>query len=228
MEGLKELLEKVKEGTDIDDVLGQIIELHEDGISGLKRKNDELIGKVKRLKAGESSGDVDKLEEELAQYKDQAEKLTREKTRIERDYARKLEDLGGKLKSEAEFTSRLVVDRGLTDALIKAGIDEEHLPILREFHKSKVKLTDDREPLYTAADGEKPLADYLKTWAETEGKRYVKAPVHMGGPVIGKKGSFTGKDFSKMSLDEITAYAKTGPDQSAEVSEYLRNKKKGA
>jgi hypothetical protein len=209
---LGDILKGIGVGEDkLDDAMDKINEAIEarieEAVTKLKAKNGELIGKLKEAKRGAGDGpDLSDYEEKILELQDQMAKINKESSKKVQALEKELEQAKGMHQSESQAVARLVIDRGLTDALMASGVDEKHLPILREYHKARVQVIqegDERKAVYKAADGDKPLAEYLKTWAETEGKSYVKAPVHQGGPVFGGRvGSMSGK---KMTLTELSA-----------------------
>ena len=197
----------------LDDALEAINDLIEkqieEAVKGLKNKNGELIAKLKQAKR-EDSPDTSDLEDQIEALKSQLEKTVKESTRKIQQQEKELVEAKKGYESESAAVARLVIDRGLTDALIQSGADEKHLPILREYHRSKVKVVqdgDERRAVYEAADGEKPVADYMKAWLESDGKPYAKAPAHQGGPIVNRSapGPQTGKKLSLVEFQSLEA-----------------------
>jgi hypothetical protein len=209
---LGDILKGIGVGEDkLDDAMDKINEAIEarieEAVTKLKAKNGELIGKLKEAKRGAGDGpDLSDYEEKILDLQEQMAKINKESSKKVQTLEKELEQAKGMHQSESQAVARLVIDRGLTDALMASGVDDKHLPILREYHKARVQVIqegDERKAVYKAADGDKPLAEYLKTWSETEGKAYVKAPAHAGGPVFNARASST--TVKKLAFAEFKA-----------------------
>jgi len=106
---------------------------------------DELLGEVKTLRKGKQINpeDLEKLESEIETLKGNlttanGELKTAKKT---------AEDATKALQSEAGFTQKLLVENGLTDAFMKAGVkDQDYIDLLKAKHSSTAKVVNEIAP----------------------------------------------------------------------------------
>lgn len=151
---------------------------------GLSNKRDELLAEVKKLKAGR-----DIKPEDVAKLEDRIEALQGELGEAQKAAKTAIKDAEKAAKAldeERTQTNRLLVDNGLTDALVKAGVSN---PVHQKAAKALL-----REGVAIDADkalkvGDKALADYITEWAGgDEGKHFVAAPNAQGGGSQGGRG----------------------------------------
>jgi hypothetical protein len=194
-------------------------EEHETAIEGLKAKNKDLLTKLAKARTagGEGSAEeVTRLENELettqTTLRDTQSKLrTAERdlkaVTTERDTAAR------ELETETAFGRNMVVENGLTAALTEANVAPEFMDAAKAMlsGKATVKEVDGKREAF--AD-DKPLGEFVKTWAESDkGKVFVAAPNNAGGNAgestpAGQAGS---KKISEMNHVERTAhYNKVG------------------
>jgi hypothetical protein len=128
------------------------------------------------------------LEDEITRLK--AEKVNADKAAktatTDADKARKA------LEAAEGFTSKLLVDNGLTDALTKAGVTNPvHLKAAKALLAAQVQIVADGDSK-VARVGDKPLADFATAWAKgDEGKHFVAAAQNGGGGSGGGGGAPT-------------------------------------
>ena len=146
----------------------------------LVEKRDELLGEVKKLRKESAikPEDVEKLEAQLDESKSAYAKL-------ESDFklAKVASEKAAKaLETEASFNHRLLVENGLTDELTKAGVtNPAFLKAVKSTLAGNVTVVTEGDKRIAKA-GDKPLADYVKEWAQSdEGKHFVQAPNNNGG-----------------------------------------------
>lgn len=166
-------------------------------VDGLKKKRDELLGDKKTLKdqmkamqdqidainadkekveqeAAAKSGDINKVREQLeAKHKKDLEKII-----AERDTYK------NQLQSE-------IVDKGLTQALIKAKVKPDVMEAVVDHIKTKFKgeiVEKDGKPL-AQFDG-KTVEEFVAGWTQTDiGKNFVAADNNTGGGSNGANGN---------------------------------------
>jgi hypothetical protein len=84
-----------------------------------------------------------------------------------------------------------LIDNGLNDAMLKAGIKTEFMAAAKAMLKSQTKLLAENGQ-YSALMGEKPLNEAIAEWAAgDEGKHFVSAPANSGGGATGGNGNST-------------------------------------
>ena len=156
----------------------------EEATKGLSSKRDELLAEVKKLKQGRDikPEDVAKLEEQIDTLKEQLSEATKAAKQSAKDADKAIKELD----AERTQTNRLLVDNGLTDALVKAGVTNPvHQKAAKALLREGVALDADK----SLKVGDKALADYITEWAGgDEGKHFVAAPAISGGGSQGGRG----------------------------------------
>jgi hypothetical protein len=132
-----------------------------------------------------------------------------------KDQQKAFEQTKAALDSESGFTSKLLLDNGLTDALVKAGVATPFLPAVKAMLSSQAKIAIDGDTR-KAVIGDKDLSAFVTEWATSDdGKHYIAAPQNNGGGANGGSGS-TGQQvvsrstFDNMSHPERAIFAKSG------------------
>ena len=171
-----------------------------EAVDGLKAKNTELLGELKKLKKGSAvdPAEVEKLEATIEELKGKlttAEKSAKIATK-------EVETVRKQLESESSFNQRLLVDNGLTEALTKNGVVHPvHLKAAKALLEKSIKIDADGENK-VAKLGDKLLADAIKEWAGSdEGKHFVAAPGHAGGGAAGGNSGNGGAGAAKGKVD---------------------------
>jgi alanyl-tRNA synthetase len=169
-------------------------------VQPLIAKRDELLGEVKSLRKGKqiSPEDLEKLEAEIETLKGNLQTANSElKT------AKKVADETTKaLQSEAGFTQKLLVENGLTEAFMKAGVkDQDYIDLLKAKHGSIAKVVvdgDSRKVMF----GEKDMDTYLTEWKATDSaKKFISASNNTGGGTEGGQGGGNNKLAGKIDGD---------------------------
>lgn len=143
------------------------------------------------LRARAEGSDPAKLDERLAE----------QKTRLEAKFATDRQKLDGRIAKLDVTLRRVMVDDGLTKALLDAGIDKTFLPAAKALLKERgqIKLIEDDDAIQVFADDgvndRTPLSDYVRAWAgQDEGKPFITKPT--GGDAKGGDGArFTDNPF---------------------------------
>lgn len=176
---------------DSQEVKDAIAAAVEEATSGLKAKNAELLGKLKKAQQGSSidPAELQAVEQERDQLKAALDKANKDLKKAATD----LESLNKRAEAAEGFASRLLIDNGLTEALVKAGVTN---PIHQKAARAMLKEAgitlategDNRIPKV----GDKVLADYVKEWAAgDEGKHFVTATDANGGGAANGSGRTT-------------------------------------
>lgn len=197
----------------VQDALDEANETHESEIEGLRTKNRDLIGKLKKAREGADNGDsqaeVDRLELELGESNKalKAANKALKTAEVERDNHKSA------YESEAAVTRNLIVDNGLTDALVAANVAPHFLPAAKAMLASQVKLEADGDNR-KAVIGDKSLSDYVKEWSQGDlGKHYIAAPANGGGGSSGGGASGGSKKIMEMSEPErVQHFNKVGKE----------------
>jgi hypothetical protein len=129
------------------------------------------------------------------------ERLAAQKTQLEAKFAKDREKLEARANKFDGTLRRVMVDDGLTKALLDAGIDKGFLPAAKALLKEKgqIKLVEDDDAIQVFADDgvndRTPLTDYVRSWASLdEGKPFIAKAT--GGDAKGGDGKrFTDNPF---------------------------------
>lgn len=151
---------------------------------GLKAKNAELLGKIKKLQAGAtiSPEDLAAVEAERDEYKAKLAEATKALTK-----AQKAAEEATKRAAEIDSAySQSIADAALTEALTKAGVTNPvHLKAAKALLASQLAVVDEDGKRVVKA-GDKAVADFTQEWASgDEGKHFVTAPDASGGGAQG-------------------------------------------
>lgn len=185
----------------------------EEATNGLVKKNSELLAELKEARKGKQidPAELDKLQEKIDGLENQL--TVSQKTIKEQQKA--FEQTKAALDSESGFTSKLLLDNGLTDALVKAGVATPFLPAVKAMLSSQAKIAIDGD-VRKAVIGDKDLSAFVTEWATSDdGKHYIAAPQNNGGGASGGSNS-TGQQvvnrstFDAMSHPERASFAKNG------------------
>ena len=186
----------------------------EESNTGLVAKNKELVKeKQNALKKLENYGDVEKLYEKIEALETERDTFAKQF----KDTTKQLEQVSKTLESESGFTSKLLLDNGLTDALVNAGVKKELLPAVKALLSGQAKVVADGNAR-KAVIGEKDLSAFITEWsASDEGKHFIQAPANNGGGANGSQNSndsssktVTRQHFDGMSHVERSQFAVSG------------------
>lgn len=191
----------------------RLTEEHEAEIEGLRNKNTELLGKLRKARSGEGgdSAEVERLENELADVQKQlrtAESALRTANRNLETVTGERDTAQGELASEREISRNEFVTNRLTAELAAVNVGQHFLEDLTPSMARQVVVKDvngERQ----AFVGDKSLSDYIKEWAGTDkAKHYITAPANGGGGTTNNNTPppSGGKKISEMNLGERTAH----------------------
>lgn len=163
-----------------DAIAAAVAEAVEEATSGLKTKNQELLGKLKKAQQGSTidPADFEALERERDQLKVDLTAANKAATKATND----LKAANERAEQAEGFTSKLLIDNGLNEALVKNGVvNPVHQKAAKAMLAGQVQIVDDAGNKVPKV-GDKALADFVKTWADgDEGKHFVTAPSGNGG-----------------------------------------------
>lgn len=174
---------------------------------GLKAKNTELLDEVKTLKKKFEGVDPDEFKRLKDAKRDKDDKDSdpvQLRKRIEEEFTPKLTDAEKRAADAEAKLAENTIDSQLTAALAEAGVAKEFLRAVKADLGSsrKVEVTDNG----VIVDG-KPVGDFVKAWAQTDGKPFIAAPDNSGGGGKGgADGGATGKKSSEMTDAEKIAF----------------------
>lgn len=159
----------------------------DEATEGLRNKNAELLGKLKKAQKDSAidPADLEAAERERDEWKDKA-------TAAEKTAKKATTDLEAERKARGDIDaaySNSIRDAALAEQLAKAGVTD---PVLQKAAKallgSGLQVVDENGARVVKA-GEVALDKHITEWAGSdEGKRFVTAPDHNGGGSQGGRG----------------------------------------
>ncbi|MDE2431188.1 MAG: hypothetical protein KGM99_20895 [Burkholderiales bacterium] len=177
----------------------------------LAKKNTELLGELKLARAKAKGADIDPAEHAALQT--QVEELTEKLTKAEKTGKAEVEKLTKSLAEKDGALTKHLIDAGLTDALVKAGVKPEMLDAVKALHQSKASI-EAKDGAYNALIDGKPLAEFVTTWAQSDqGKHFVAAQQNAGGGAAGGGGKGAEKTMTRVEYDQKSAAGDTSLPQ---------------
>jgi len=170
------------------EVLAAIQAAVDAAINPLIAKRDELLGEVKTLRKGKqiSPEDVEKLEAQIESLQGDLSKANGEV----KTFRKTADDATKALEKEVGVTTKSTIDNGLTEAFLKAGVnDQDYIDLLKSKHSGLAKVVidgDNRKVMF----GDKDVETYMNEWKGTEAaKKFISAPNNSGGGSQGGGGN---------------------------------------
>jgi DNA repair exonuclease SbcCD ATPase subunit len=188
------------------EVQDAIKEAVNEAVAGLKNKNTELIAELKKARK-DSSIDPD----DYSRLKDENEALSEklsEANKLIKTSSSEFEKLKKAHDSEAGYVSKLIIETGLNDALVKAGVKPELSKAVKALFATQAAIKIDGDNRQ-AVIGDKSITDFVTEWASSdEGKHFVAAPLNQGGG--GHGGGGQGNNAKTMTRDQKIEFSKAG------------------
>jgi hypothetical protein len=185
------------------EVIALIEEITNSATEALSAKNKELLSEVKTLKAKAKGADIDPVEHAALQT--QVDELTDKLSKSEKFSKTEIDKLSKSLTEKDGALNKHLIDAGLTDALVKAGVQPAMLDAVKALHQSKASINA-KDGAYEALIDGKPLAEFVTTWTQSDqGKHFVSAPNNNGGGAQGGSGKGTTKTMTRDAFDALTA-----------------------
>lgn len=213
--------------TDTAEGKAELQKLIEKETEGLKTKNAELLGEVKKTK--DSFKSIQDQLDEIKAAKEEAEAAAAEKsgdvekikTSLAQKHQKELDAIKAQLEQSKAMLNQTLIDKGLSDALVKANVAPHHMPAVTALIKAtaKAEIIDQDGNAVAMFDG-KPINEFVQAWSQGDmGKHYIAAPNNGGGGASGSNGNGgagTGKkaDWSvKQKTDFIRENGKEAYDK---------------
>lgn len=216
----------MKIDTETDEGKAQLQKLIDEATTGLKSKNEELLGLTKKLKE-EMKSTTDRLDA-IAKEKEEAEAaaaakggdVEKVKETLTKQHKSEMEKLTANLSDTQSKLNKVLIENGLTDALTKAGVAPQYLDAAKALltTKHKAEVADDNGNPVARIEG-KAISEFVSEWTQgDQGKHFKAAANNGGGGANGQNGNAKGgaaktmsrADFEAMSaIDKIT-FSKEG------------------
>ena len=159
----------------------------EEAMEAMNAKNTELLREVKIARAKAKGVEIDP--NDFMALQTENETLKSQLDKVAKDNTKTIEQLQASLNEKDGALQSYLIDNGLNDAMLKAGIKPEFMAAAKAMLKSQTKLMADNGQ-YSALMGEKPLNEAIAEWAAgDEGKHFVSAPANSGGGATGGTGN---------------------------------------
>lgn len=159
----------------------------EEAMEAMNAKNSELLREVKVARAKAKGVEIDP--NDFMALQTENETLKSQLDKVAKDNAKTVEQLQASLTEKDGALQSYLIDNGLNDAMLKAGIKPEFMAAAKAMLKSQTKLMADNGQ-YSALMGDKPLTEAIAEWAAgDEGKHFVSAPANSGGGATGGTGN---------------------------------------
>lgn len=187
-----------------------ITSMIDDAVSGLKTKNDELLGKLTNAKETNNSitTRLEKIEAERdAQSDKDLEKsgdIEKLRTELEARHAKALEAETDKTTAMQKQLNTHVLGQGLTDALVKAKVAPQLMDAAKALIQSQYEgsIGDNDGKPFAKVDG-KAVNDFVTEWSQSDsGKHFISADNNSGGGTQNTNGSGKAAD-NISSVDRI-------------------------
>lgn len=158
----------------------------EAAIEVLTTKNRELLNENKAAKAKAKGAEIDPAD--YAALQSEVEALKADLNKANKEASKTIEQLQKDLTTKDGALQSYLIDNGLTDALVKAGVRAEFMGAAKAMLRSQAQIKADNGD-YSALMGDKPLVDAVSEWAASdEGKHFISAPANSGGGAAGGNG----------------------------------------
>lgn len=194
----------------VDDLIAKALadakEELDDYKAGVDKKNKELLKKIKELREGKGDADeVTALEAQLETV--QAELKTVNKAL--KDITKERDNLKVTSEAEGKFSRDLLIENGLTEALVASKVGEHYLPAAKKLLADQVDIKTEGATRSVVTKDGKPLREFVTAWAQSDqGKHFVIATANGGGNSPGGNAPGSNQtDLSKLPpMERITAY----------------------
>lgn len=183
--------------TETEEGKAALQKLIDNATSGLKAKNDELLGDLRKNKDTMKTiqDQIDKIQKEKEEAEAAAAAKSGDVETIKANLTKAFEKEKANLLSERDsFKSQLnqvLIDKGLSEALIGANVAPHHMKAVTAMIKAEAKgeiVVENDTPV--AKFNGKLIKEFISEWSQSdEGKHYVAAPNNGGGGASGSNGS---------------------------------------
>lgn len=184
-------------------------------VAGLKSKRDELLEQNKKFKSLISELEEGKTKAEM-EAAEKAGNIESVKKQLEDRYAKTIKEKEEALNGLSAKLQKVVIDDGLSSALVKAGVAPQYMEAARALLKSsnQFSIGDDLTPKIN----DETLSDYVLKWATSEaGKPFIQAPINAGAGAKGSNGvsrANADKTMKRADFDTLSNAAKAAFMQS--------------
>lgn len=181
-------------------------EEHESATEGLRAKNTELLGKLKKAREGKD-GDPETVTQ-LEQSLEKANADLKLANKALKTVTSERDGFKSASENEASYSKRALIDGALSHELNAVGVKKEFTPAVQKLLAEKVEQTIDGDKRSATVAG-KPLSEFVKAWSQSdEGKVYVQSLANGGGDGKGGKAAVSGKQMPRSAFEATSPAAK--------------------
>lgn len=178
---------------------------------GLKAKNDELLGKLKKREAEMSDirAEIDKIKGSAAAAEQAKAEADGDIDKLKAHYEAKLEEMAAERDASNARFNKSVVDAALSDAItgarVKPELADAAKALIRANSKIEVKEVDGE---FVALADHISLSEHIAAWAGSDqGKHFVAADMNGGGGAQGARDGKAGAKTMKRSQFDAMSLA---------------------
>lgn len=173
-------------------------------VKGLKGKVEDLIGKNKKLSTERDEYKIKLDEIDIDEYNELKDKKTPDSERLLRKASEETE----RIKSEKEALTKAFIQREKEHQINSAlgAFDDKFKPTIQDALLGKVQADykDGQIDVYVERDGlQVSFAEYMKDFAENQGKPMLKEQENAGANSISAQNSGGGKTMSREAYDKL-------------------------
>lgn len=164
---------------ELEQALEKIAEL-EKRVEAESRAKREILSEKKQLQARYETIDPD----EHVALQSKAEELTKALEETQKMTAAQIEQMTNELSAKSSALENVLINNGITEALLKANVKPELLDGAKALLISQAKLINE-DGEFKALLGDKPVSDAVSEWVQgDQGKHFVKAMDNSGGSAV--------------------------------------------
>lgn len=205
----------------LDEAVAKAVAKSEEGVAGLKAKISELMDETKEERRKRQEVEAKIAEQEELEERAKLEAKGEYDKILEKERAKRTEAENKAQKAEAA-RRQTIVDRELTESLVKANVAPHLLRLVKNDLLAKATVEGEGDDLKAVVEG-KNLGDFVTEWAGTdEGKNFIAAPNSSGGGASGGSSGGSGANpFSKDSfnLTEQAKLARENPERASQLKQ---------
>lgn len=186
----------------------------------LEKKRDELLNEVRDLKAKVREGGTDPLEvAKLEKKLEEAETALNATQSDLKKVIKERDTFKTNFEAESLFSDQTMLQNELTSALAANKIAPQFMDAAKALLAAQAKVVRNGAERAVLA-GDKPLADHVKAWAESDtGKHFVAAPSNGGGNGNGGGGEGGGKQMKRSQFDALDGISQAKAAREYEIVE---------
>ena len=176
----------------VEELEAELKELKE-SLVAVSGKKDELLDELKKeRRKHQDSIDMEKYQD----LEDKFSALESDYKKLQKESAVNVDKLQTQLNLKTDSLNNLLIDGGLTDSLLKAGVKAEFMDATKALLRGQAKLVESESGIQ-AMMGDKSISEFIDGWAKEQGKHFISANDNSGSGSGGNSGQGGNHDFRK-------------------------------